>query len=101
MAPVDREDIAALLAQGDLGEFLKVQESAGALESPPEAVQEAPRRPGAWPAGTRPPGPPPPIPEHVVQTAVEEYRAWLRGERPHDPIRCDCQPCQAIAQRGQ
>lgn len=91
MTDISSDDIAALFAQGDLGAILRLQE---APPAPPEPV--ARQKPGAWPTGTRPPDPIPPVPADVVAAAVAEYRAWHAAGEPDGNYRCDCEPCRLL-----
>lgn len=86
---------------GDFREYLRSEMDRGRARKakPAPLVQPAAahgRRPGAWPAGTRPPDPPPSVPEAIVAEALAEYRQWLAaGQLPGDH-RCDCTSCQLL-----
>lgn len=94
----DVDDITAMRAEAGgagLKAFMRMQIAAGKArrEKPPAAAPPRPpgHRPGAWPAGSRPPGPPPErqIPAHVWDTAARHYSN--EEHRPHLP--CDCGNC--------
>lgn len=54
------------------------------------AAEEEPRRPGAWPAGTRPPGPVASAPPGAWLKALEEYQALPEREKQKlGPCGCD------------
>lgn len=91
------EDVAAMRREGggDLRAFMRSQIAAGKARREPQAAPEKPRpsghRPGAWPTGSSPPGPPPErsIPAHVWDAAVRHYRNTEHF--PDQP--CDCGNC--------
>jgi hypothetical protein len=93
------DDIKAMRREGggaDLRAFMRAQIAAGrARRTPAVKPSVAPRppghRPGAWPTGTSPPGPPPErqIPAHVWDAAVRHYRNTETN--PDQP--CDCGNC--------
>lgn len=99
----DIEDIKAMRAEAggaDLKAFMRQQIAAGkARREKPAAPKPPPppgHRPGAWPAGSSPPGPPPDwqIPRHVWQAAVRHHSNELH--RPDLP--CDCGNCPEESQ---
>jgi hypothetical protein len=86
---------------GDFREYLRSEMDRGRARKakpappvPPPAAHG--RRPGAWPAGCRPPDPPPPIPDEEVTRALAEYRDWLTAGRPKIHTACGCEPCQLL-----
>lgn len=92
------EDIKAMRAENgaDLKAFMRQQIAAGRSrrdgKPKPAAVPRPPgHRPGAWPTGTSPPGPPPDwsIPKPVWDAAVRHYRN--EEHQPDQP--CDCGNC--------
>lgn len=95
MTDIERDDVHEMRQQGDLGRFLRDQIRAGRSrrELPPKPVALKPpgHRPGAWPSGTSPPGPPPErqIPKHLWDAAVRHYSN--EEHRPDQP--CDCGNC--------
>jgi hypothetical protein len=89
MAAVDPGDVAALLAQGDLREFLRAQEDARGAE-PAGVPDAAPRRAGAWPTGTRSPAPTRTGTAEEWAHAAIAYRQWLAAGSPAGDFTCDC-----------
>lgn len=91
------EDIKAMRREGggDLRAFMRSQIAAGKSRREPAPKPAAPpppgHRPGAWPSGTSPPGPPPDwqIPAHVWRAAARHYSN--EEHRPDQP--CDCGNC--------
>lgn len=91
------EDIKALRAEGphELRALLRTQIAVGRDRRTKPAKPAVPKppghRPGAWPAGSSPPGPPPDrqISKHVWDTAARHYSN--EEHRPHLP--CDCGNC--------
>lgn len=92
------DDIKAVRREGreELRALMRSQIAIGRSrrESPaPPPVSPSPpgHRPGVWPAGTSPPGPPPDwrIPAPVWRAAVRHYSNQLH--RPDQP--CDCGNC--------
>jgi hypothetical protein len=78
-----------------LRELMRAQIAIGKSrrEEPVKPQPPAPpgHRPGAWPSGSSPPGPPPErrIPAHVWDAAVRHYR-----NEEHNPDQpCDCGNC--------
>lgn len=97
MTAIDPADIAAMRAEGSLGEFLRHLAGRPSKLAAPEQVHapELPRsRPGAWPDGTRPPSPVPPMPAANVQAAIDDYRAWIAAGEPASNNTCPCPACQ-------
>lgn len=92
------EDVAAMRAESggaDLKAFMRAQIAAGRARREPVSKAEPPKppghRPGAWPTGSSPPGPPPDwrIPKPVWDAAVRHYR-----NEEHSPDQsCDCGNC--------
>lgn len=93
--PVDRQDVTALRKEGDLRSYLrglikstkstgtparKRKPKWGSIPIPPDHT------PGAWPAGTRPPGPPPEwgLPPEAWAAAVRRYRTEERQQLDQD-----------------
>lgn len=83
------DDIAAMRRENggrDMRAFMRQQIADGRArrtEQPtkPVAPQVPGHRPGAWPPGTRPPDPPPPVGTPAEwQQAVDDYREYLRRE---------------------
>ncbi|WP_060887639.1 hypothetical protein [Streptomyces caniscabiei] len=90
--PVHRDDIAALRKEDDLKAYMR------SLLRPTRPTDRAPKRrrkpmwgaipipadhkPGAWPAGTQPPGPAPErsLPPEVWAEAVNRYRTEQRHQ---------------------
>ena len=78
MSELTPEDIAAARAQGDIAALLlmasglpvKAAKPRPAAEPPP-AIQRA--RPGAWPAGTRSPGPTPEVAEYLARLWPDRF----------------------------
>lgn len=95
------EDTAAMRANpGDWREYLRSEMNRGRARrnkpTPAQAPAHPERQPGGWPPGTRPPDPPPLIPDAEVQRALAEYRDWLAAGCPRITTRCECQPCQQL-----
>lgn len=95
------EDTAAMRASGkDFREYLRSEMDRGrARKQAPVKPAPQPRpghRPGAWPVGTRPPDPPPPMPAAEVDRAVAEYRQWNAAGQPACQPRCECPSCQQL-----
>jgi hypothetical protein len=89
-------DIAALRADGDLLAWVRslTGRPAPAEPKPPDPEPEIPRdRPGAWPTGTRSPGPAPRIDPAAVDRALAEYRAWYLAGQPACNTDCRCPAC--------
>lgn len=94
MTDFDEADIAAMRREGDLRGFMRDQLRAGMnRKTAPPAVKPPPppgHMPGAWPAGTRPPDPPPR--RHTDADwlyALDRYRAG----HGHDIDPCHCGSC--------
>jgi hypothetical protein len=92
------EDVAAMRADGDLLDFVRslapsvTAKAPPADEAPPDIEISIPR-PGAWPVGTQPPGPPEsPAPPGAWGHALDRYRAGEDTGRP-----CECPRCQITA----
>lgn len=95
---LEPEDVAVMRREDPDGwrQYLRLQISNGRsrLDQPaaPAAVPPPPgHRPGAWPSGTSPPGPPPEwlLPAAVIDAAVRHYRNTEHF--PDQP--CDCGNC--------
>lgn len=92
---ITEDDMRAMRQQGDRAVFLRslIQPTRTTNASPPPASRHEPgHRPGAWPAGTHPPGPLPPQPPGAWDEAVAEFRA-LNRRRPgclYALQRCEC-----------
>jgi hypothetical protein len=91
------DDIREMRAAGDLREFLRLQMAAGKARRKPAAKAKPPappgHRPGAWPTGINPPGPPPEwsIPAAAWDAAVRHYRNTEHF--PDQPCNCgNCPP---------
>jgi hypothetical protein len=99
MTDVSAEDIAAMRRDGSFGEFLRHLGSKPQPAAAPPAKAKAlePRdpnhRPGAWPTGTRPPGPVEPQDPAAWQQAVEDYRHGNYDA----PANCECSGCRIAA----
>lgn len=83
------EDIAAMRAENggaDLKAFMRAQIAAGRSRRQPATKPKPPappgHRPGAWPTGSSPPGPPPEhsLPPEVWADAVRRYRIEQRQQ---------------------
>lgn len=95
----DVDDIAAMRRESggaDLRAFLRQQIATGRARRtnrPKPATPPPPpgHKPGAWPAGTSPPGPPPErsLPKELWDAAVRHYRNT--ESFPDQP--CDCGNC--------
>lgn len=97
MTDASRDDIAAMRRQGDLRNYLRAQIAAGATRrdhKPPPATPRTGHRPGAWPAGSRPPAAPPPLPDTVVRAALADHAHWLAAGCPPGDQNCPCLPCR-------
>lgn len=94
----DVDDVKAMRSENggaDLKAFMRAQIAAGRSRRDAPKPVAAPKppghRPGAWPTGSSPPGPPPErqIPDHVWDAAVRHYR-----NEEHNPGQpCDCGNC--------
>jgi hypothetical protein len=91
--PVHRDDITALRAEDDLKTFMRslIQPTKRPAPNKPRRKKPAwgvipipaDHKPGAWPTGTSPPGPPP---ERDIPAADWAYLdALRRGVEPTDP----------------
>lgn len=94
----ETEDVAAMRRENggaDFKAFMRAQIAAGKARREPKPAEKPPpppgHRPGAWPAGTSPPGRPPEwdIPKHVWDAAFRHYSN--ETNRPDQP--CDCGNC--------
>ncbi|MFE5368129.1 hypothetical protein [Streptomyces mirabilis] len=91
------DDVKAVRREGrgELRALMRAQIQIGQARREPAAkpapVRPPGHRPGAWPVGTSPPGPPPErqIPAHVWDQAVRHYRNTEHF--PDQP--CDCGNC--------
>lgn len=92
------DDIKAMRREGggaELRAFMRAQIDIGKARREPAPAPKPPpppgHRPGAWPKGTSPPGPPPEwqIPRHVWQAAARHLSNEIH--RPDQP--CDCGNC--------
>ncbi|MFD9276850.1 hypothetical protein ACFWD7_06105 [Streptomyces mirabilis] len=91
------DDVKAVRREGrdELRALMRAQIQIGKARREPVAkpapVRPPGHRPGAWPVGTSPPGPPPErqIPAHVWDAAVRHYRNTEHF--PDQP--CDCGNC--------
>lgn len=90
-------DVKAVRAEGreELRALMRAQIAIGKARREPPAKPAAPRppghRPGAWPTGSSPPGPPPDwdIPAGEWQAAARHY-----SNETHRPdLPCDCGNC--------
>lgn len=89
------EDIAELRKQGDFREFLRMHIATNRPAAPPAPPTAAVRRdsshrPGAWPAGTRPPGRGDLGTPEQWDQAVHAYRRWVAVGSPAGDFTCDC-----------
>jgi hypothetical protein len=89
--PVHRDDITALKADGDLKAYMRslIQPT---KSTTPEPHKRKPKwgaipipqdhKPGTWPAGTQPPGPPPDWdhPPEAWANAIRHYRTEQRHQ---------------------
>jgi hypothetical protein len=99
----DLGDIAVMREQGDLKAYLmsltgRVPKRAAAPVTPAPEVIEEPKRPGAWPTGTRPATPAAPQDPAAWDQAVHEYRAWTAAGCPDGDFACEC-GCTPITRR--
>lgn len=97
MAAIDPADIAAMRADGSLHEFLQFLTGRKPKPAPaqPAPEPELPRaRPGAWPDGTQPPSPRPPMSPKAIQHGIDDYRAWIAAGRPVWDDTCHCPNCR-------
>lgn len=92
------DDIRAVRGEGpaELRRLLRAQVAIGRSRRAQPATKPEPppppgHRPGAWPTGTSPPGPPPEwsIPAHVWRAAARHHSNEIN--RPNQP--CDCGNC--------
>lgn len=79
--PVHRDDITAMHKQGDLKSYMRSLIRPTEAPTPPKTKRRRfqhalGHRPGAWPAGTSPPGPPPDWnhPPDAWADAIRRYR---------------------------
>jgi hypothetical protein len=94
---IDVDDIKAVRAEGrqELRALMRAQIDIGRARRTPPPKPAAPpppgHRPGAWPRGTSPPGPPPEwqIPAPVWKAAMRHHSNEIN--RPDQP--CDCGNC--------
>ncbi|MFD9564420.1 hypothetical protein [Streptomyces sp. NPDC059994] len=103
MSDVERDDIREMRQQGDLKAFMRQQIRDGnARRASPPAVKPPPPpgyKPGAWPAGTRPPDPPPAEWSAEWDAALTAYREYVVATEHRDRLRedpgqlCHCKPC--------
>jgi hypothetical protein len=91
------EDMKAVRREGreELRALMRTQIAIGKARREPPAKRKPPappgHRPGAWPTGSSPPGPPPDwqIPKPLWDAAVRHYR-----NTEHNPDHpCDCGNC--------
>jgi hypothetical protein len=90
----DAADVAAMRKEGDLRGFLRDQLRAGRNRKVQQPEAKPPKPPGyqhgAWPAGARPPDPPPSRhTEADWQLALDRYRSG----HGHDNDPCHCGGC--------
>lgn len=96
MGPIPgTDDINAMQDQGDFKDFLRhhlglTQTATTSAEAEEAAPASPSRRPGAWPAGSRPPEPTRIGTPEQWQHAVDEYRAWNAAGQPPGDYRCEC-----------
>lgn len=97
------DDITAMRRENggrDLRDFMRRQIADGKARRQETAKAEPPRppghRPGTWPTGSSPPGPPPELPASAWEVALEDYRTWLAAGCRRDRVGplCECRPCQ-------
>lgn len=94
---IEPEDVAAMRREDPDGwrRYMRQQITNGKQRLAPAVKPAAPKppghRPGAWPSGTSPPGPPPDwdIPKPVWDAALRHYSN--ETNRPDQP--CDCGNC--------
>lgn len=90
------EDIAAMRRDGSFRDFIRHATGRPPVpavrpEDPAGPAQaETGRRPGAWPAGTRPSPPARQVPAALWEQAVQEYRAWMAAGCPPGDATCQC-----------
>ncbi|MFB6805419.1 hypothetical protein [Streptomyces sp. NPDC056387] len=98
MSEISREDIAAMIKEGSLRDFLRLQMTGGKLPRQAERPAPPPNPPGhvvgAWPVGSQRPAPIAPQPPGAWTAALERYRDWLatayRPEKPEPGQHCPC-----------
>jgi hypothetical protein len=91
------DDVKAIRREGagELRSLLRAQIAIGKARREPAVKAPPPKppghRPGAWPTGSSPPGPPPEwsIPKPVWDAAVRHYR----NTEHHPDQPCDCGNC--------
>lgn len=89
MSELTPEDIAAAREQGDLVPLLLMNSglTVKAPKAAPDTAAKAPplprRRPGAWPIGTKPPGPTPEVAAYLAQ--LWPGRFTFQEEDPSGP----------------
>lgn len=91
------DDMRAVRGEGrdELRALMRTQIAIGKARREPSAKPKPPappgHRPGAWPSGAQPPGPPPEarIPRHVWLAAARHLSNEIH--RPDEP--CDCGNC--------
>lgn len=100
MTDFDEDDIAAMRREGDLHGFLRDQVRAGRnRRAVPPAVKPPAlpgHRPGAWPAGTRPPDPRP-----NRHTEADWWHALDLYRLGHDTGPCHCGSCLPTTEEDQ
>ena len=103
---IQLEDVKAIRAEGpaELRALMRSQIAIGRSrrdDKPKTAAPPPPpgHRPGAWPTGSSPPGPPPErkIPAHVWDQAVRHYR----NTEHHPDLPCDCGNCPTDTEENQ
>lgn len=100
MTNFDESDIHEMRDQKDLPSFMRQQIREGLARRDAKPVKVTPaipgHRPGAWPRGTKPPGPVPAQPPEAWAAALDEYRDHNRANpgAPHadSPCQCGCSP---------
>ena len=98
------DDLKAVRREGpaELRALMRAQIAIGKSRRQPAAKQKPPpppgHRPGAWPIGSSPPGPPPEwsYPKELWDQAVRHYRNT--EYRPDQP--CDCGNCPPHETQG-
>lgn len=107
MTDINPEDIRAVRREdGGLRALMRAQIDIGRARRTDPVKPAVPRppghKPGAWPSGTRPPDPPPPIHPAVIDAALADYRAHVvaaedRGVAADRINPCQCPACQQLA----
>ena len=92
MTDIDPDDVKAMRRQGDFRAFLRQQIADGKQRRQPPTPAAVPHQPGhtpgAWPAGSRPPGPVKPQPPGAWDAALQRHR-----DGTQQGTTCECPGC--------